>query len=259
MKFEHEKPHSAKKPNSVLKYIMNSGADIVCLQEYAFFSSGNLLKESDIKKALKMYPYSKQFRLKQSGKKEFNGLAIFSKFPILSFSEIPFKSQYNGSFIVELNIRGKRTTLINNHLESNKLSMEEREEYYGLTKEFDSQKLDILTSKITKRLTPAFKKRALQANVVSEYIVKNKNPYIIVCGDFNDTPISYSRHKIKGDLRDAFVDTGCGLGISYNKHRFLFRIDYILHSKNIKAYHCTVDRSIKNSDHYPVWTYLQLR
>ncbi|GHT71774.1 endonuclease [Bacteroidia bacterium] len=259
MKFEHLQFHSGKKTNAVLQYIVNSKADIICLQEYAFMKSGNLLKENDIKKVLKSYPYFKQLKLDQSGNKEFNGMAIFSKFPILSFKEIPFESRYNGSFLVELDIHGKKTTLINNHLESNKLSMEEREEYYGLTKEFDSQKLEILRSKITKRLTPAFKDRAKQADIVSEYIANNKNPYIIVCGDFNDTPISYSRYKIKGNLRDAFVDTGCGLGISYNSHRFLFRIDYILHSKNIKAYNCTVDKSIRNSDHYPVWTYLQLK
>ena len=259
MKFEHEKSHSQNKPNQILKYIANSKADIVCIQEYAAMQSGNHLTENDIKKALKSYPHSKILKLKQSKRKEIIGMAIFSKFPILSFKEIPFESVYNGAFVAELDINGKKTTLINNHLESNKLSMEERAEYYGLTKEFDSQKFDDLTTKITKRLTPAFKERAEQATIVSEYIKNNTNPYIIVCGDFNDTPISYSRYKVKGDLRDAFVDTGKGLGISYNRHRFLFRIDYILHSKNIKAYNCTVDKSIRNSDHYPVWTYLQLR
>ncbi len=259
MKFEHERPHSKGKNNPIVKYIADSGADIVCIQEYASVSKGNHLKETDIKNAFKAYPYSKLLKLRQSTQNNILGMAIFSKFPILSFEEIHFESKYNGSFMVELDINGKRTTLINNHLESNKLSMEERNEYYGLTKDFDSQKLDNLTTKITKRLTPAFKERAEQATMVSEYIKKNTNPYIIVCGDFNDTPISYSRQKIKGDLRDAFVDSGRGLGISYNSHRFLFRIDYILHSKNINAYNCTVDRSIKNSDHYPVWTYLQLK
>ncbi len=259
MRFDDQKKHSKKNPNAILKYIATNDADIVCIQEYGSMSSGNHLTDDDIKNALKAYPYSKLLKLKQSKRKEIVGMAIFSKFPILSYKEIPFESKYNGSFIVELDINGKRTTLINNHLESNKLSIDERNEYYGLTKDFDSQKLDNLTIKITKRLTPAFKERAEQASIISEYIKENKNPYIIVCGDFNDTPISYSRQKIKGDLRDAFVDTGRGLGISYNSHRFLFRIDYILHSKNIKAYNCTVDRSIRNSDHYPVWTYLQLK
>ena len=259
MKFEHEKPHTKKSPNQILQYIVNSNADIICLQEFGAFTNDNHLNENDIKQALKAYPYYRLLKLNWSGKKHVYGLAVFSKFRITSFKEIPFDSEYNGAFSVELNVRGKKVTLINCHLESNKLSMEERSEYYELTKEFDSQKLDQITSSMNKRLTPAFKTRAKQAQTIAEYIKKSKNPYIIVCGDFNDTPISYTRRAVKGDLRDAFVDTGFGLGISYNRHRFLFRIDYILHSKNIKSFNCTVDRKLKNSDHYPVWTYMQLK
>ncbi len=259
MKFEHEKAHKKNNPNRILQYIIDSKADVVCLQEYAFIESGERLKDQDIKNALKGYRYSRTLKLSNGYGNEFFGLAIYSKFPILSFKEIPFESHYNGSFIAELDIKGKRTTLINNHLESNKLSLDERTEYYDLTKEFDSDKLEVVTSRVTKRLTPAFKIRAKQADIVSKYIKENENPYIIVCGDFNDTPISYSRHQIKGDLKDAFVSTGSGLGISYNRHRFLFRIDYIFHSKNIKAYNCSVDNSIKNSDHYPVSTYLEFK
>ncbi len=256
MQFEFRKPHTKKKPNEIIQYIIDSKADIVCLQEYGSNIKGK--KSDDVSEILKMYPYSRKLNLKSwPDKNQIFGLAIFSKFPIESFEEIPFESEFNGSFMAELNINGKKTTIINNHLESNKLSMEERNEYYSLTKDFDSHKLDILTTKMANRLTPAFKKRAEQAHIIKEYIAKNKNPYLIVCGDFNDTPISYSRHTIKGNLKDAFAETGTGLGISYNSFRFLFRIDYIFYSKNIKSYNCTVDRKIKKSDHYPVWTYLQ--
>jgi len=127
-----------------------------------------------------------------------------------------------------------------------------------LTKEMGTQSIDALTQTMTKRLTPAFKDRAMQAQIISKIIKENENPYVIVCGDFNDTPISYTRHKIKGNLRDAFVDSGFGLGITYNKYRFLFRIDYILHSDNIKSYNCTVG-DLKDSDHYPLWCYLQFK
>jgi endonuclease/exonuclease/phosphatase family metal-dependent hydrolase len=141
-------------------------------------------------------------------------------------------------------------------LESTKIAEDERSDYYNLTKEPDTQKLEAFTHTMFQRLTPAFKLRAKQADMISEVIKESKNPYIIVCGDFNDTPISYARHKIKVYLTDAFVESGSGMGITYNKHRFLFRIDYIFHSANMKAYNSTVGK-LKNSDHYPVWTYLQ--
>ncbi|MCL1934448.1 MAG: endonuclease/exonuclease/phosphatase family protein [Candidatus Azobacteroides sp.] len=246
-------------PNKIIQYIIENDADIVCIQEFgASKSNTTLLTEDNIKNAMEKYPYYYAYPLQFPYKSQDFGLAIFSRFPILSMQKVPYESAYNGSFITELDIRGKRVTLINNHLESNKLSREERSNYYQLTKEPDTQSLDAFTQTMTKRLTPAFKARAGQAQIISQIIKENENPYIIVCGDFNDTPISYARHKIKGNLRDAFVDSGFGLGITYNKYRFLFRIDYILHSKNIQSYNCTVGK-LKSSDHYPLWCYLQFK
>ena len=246
-------------PNNILQFILESDADIVCIQEYASVRNNNKrLSDDDITEALKKYPYNYFNSLYYPSHNDNYGLAIFSRFPILSTKKIPYESRYNGSFITELDINGKRVSLINNHLESNKLTEEERSHYYQLTREIDTQSLDAFTQTMTSKLTPAFKSRATQAQIISKAINENENPYIIVCGDFNDTPISYARYKIKGGLRDAFVDSGFGLGITYNKYRFLFRIDYILHSDNIKSYNASVGK-LKDSDHYPLWCYLQLK
>ena len=248
-------------PNKILQYIQENDADIVCIQEFgASKSNTNLLTEKNVADAMKKYPYFYTYPLHFPYPNEDYGLAIFSRFPILSIQKIPYQHEnaINGSFMAELDIRGKRVTIIINHLESNKLSEEERSNYYQLTREVDTQSLDAFTQMMTKRLTPAFKARAIQAQIISGIIKENKNPYLIVCGDFNDTPISYARYKIKGNLRDAFVDSGFGLGITYNKYRFMFRIDYILHSDNIKSYNCTVG-DLKNSDHYPLSCYLELK
>lgn len=253
------KDNSGNPPSKILQYIQENDADIVCIQEFGASKDNTaLLTDNNIKDALAKYPYYYAYPLQFPYNSQNYGIAIFSRFPILSFQKVPYESAFNGSFITELNIHGKRVTLINNHLESNKLSEEERSNYYQLTREMDTQSLDNFTQTMTKRLTPAFKARAGQAQIISQLIKENKNPYIIVCGDFNDTPISYTRQKIKGNLRDAFVDSGFGLGITYNKYRFLFRIDYILHSNNIKSYNCTVGK-LKNSDHYPLWCYLELK
>ncbi|MDR3340770.1 MAG: endonuclease/exonuclease/phosphatase family protein [Candidatus Symbiothrix sp.] len=259
MRFESIKRDTPDQPNKILQYIKDADADVVCLQEYgAAVTTPGFLKEKDILKAMKNYPYHFIHYLHFPYQSEILGLAIFSKFPILSTRKVPYESDYNGSFVTELDIHGKKVTLINNHLESNKLSEEERNNYYKMTQEIGTQSLDVFTKTMTKRLSPAYKIRALQAQLIADIVAKNKNPYIIVCGDFNDTPISYARHKIKGNLCDAFVDSGFGLGITYNKYRFLFRIDYILYGKNIKSYNCTVGK-LRNSDHYPVWCYLELK
>jgi len=261
MRFNNMKKDNPKgdSPNKILQYIMESDADIVCIQEFGVTGGGdNFLGVDYVINTLSKYPYHNIPRMRYPFRNQIFDLAVFSKFPILSFQKVLYESDYNESYAFELDIRGKRVTLINNHLESNKLTDEERSNYYQITKEPDTQSLNDFTQIMSKRLTPAFKTRAEQAEIVSQTISENKNPYIIVCGDFNDTPISYARYKIKGNLRDAFSDSGFGLGITYNKYRFLFRIDYILHSDNIKSYNCTVGK-LNSSDHYPLWCYLQLK
>ncbi|MDR2848185.1 MAG: endonuclease/exonuclease/phosphatase family protein [Bacteroidales bacterium] len=247
-----------EKPSRILEYVVKQDPDIVCFQEFALSQDDDHLTKKDVTKALKKLPYSYI--------EPDNHIAVFSKFPIKSTKKIPIKSEAgNGSFIAELDVHGKKVVLINNHLESNKIAEDERAAFRDMTKEPDAHKLKRFFSQtLLNRLTPAFKWRAKQANDISE-VIKHQvhdattgKPYIIVCGDFNDTPISYAHHKIKGDLVDSFVESGSGMGITFNKYRFLFRIDYIFHSKNIKSYNTTVGQ-LRDSDHYPLTTYLQLQ
>ncbi|MDR1561573.1 MAG: endonuclease/exonuclease/phosphatase family protein [Dysgonamonadaceae bacterium] len=242
--------------NPILDYIKNSKADIVCIQEYGYTTDNVHLSKRDILNALKDLPYYHFDRFSAPTNNAY-GIAIFSKYPFSKVEKLHYSSENNGSIMVDLDINGKRLTLINNHLESNNLSPEDRTGFYDLTRNLNSEKLENFTHLMHHRLTPAFKTRAKQAEVISEVISKSENPYIVVCGDFNDTPVSYVHHKISENLCDAFVETGFGPGITYNRHRFLFRIDHILHSKNIKAYNCTVGK-IKTSDHYPVSCILKL-
>ena len=90
----------------------------------------------------------------------------------------------------------------------------------------------------------AFRIRAEQADIIADEIEALQGDYLIVCGDFNDTPISYARRRIQGQLRDAYVESGKGVGISYNGNMFWFRIDHILHSPNMTAYRPTGRPSI---------------
>ena len=97
----------------------------------------------------------------------------------------------------------------------------------------------------------SYKMRAEQAEKVGEYV--HNTPYpIILCGDFNDVPVSYTYHSVKGDkLIDAFRECGSGYGYTYNKKLFHFRIDQIMHSKEGKAIQFK-GGDVKYSDHYPI-------
>ncbi len=256
MGFNKLKKDSEEVPNPILKYIQEKNPDIICMQEYQFSSSKRHLTEADITRVFSNYPYHKKYNVNR--KRMGNWLACYSKYPILSSRIIPYKSSYNGSVIYELLVKGDTITLINNHLESNKLTKEDKDVYEDMIKNPQAKKVSNGVRQLVKKLAEASAIRAVQAKVIAKEISASKHQSIIVCGDFNDTPISYAHRVIAQNLDDTFTKSGCGLGISYNQNKFYFRIDNILTSKNLKAYNCMVDKSIKESDHYPIWCYIAL-
>lgn len=241
--------------NSILQYLAKSNADIICLQEYGTsHSSGKYVNEEYIQSMMKNYPYQDVTVVgdKSSG----NKLALFSRFPILSSRCIRYQSNYNGSVCYELAITGDTVTLINNHLESNKLTLRDREKYEGFLDSLKAGAVKAENRSLLRKFADASVIRAKQARAIAGAIATSPHQSVIVCGDFNDSPLSYAHQLISRHLKDAFTQSGCGLGVSFNRNKFFFRIDNILISKDLQSYNCTVDRSIKSSDHYPIWCYI---
>ncbi|MCD7899386.1 MAG: endonuclease/exonuclease/phosphatase family protein [Bacteroides sp.] len=240
--------------NPILNYIRDSGADIICMQEFVPSGDKKRLTQKDFDDALKAYPCQAIYRI---GNSKGNGTACYSKYPILSSRPLAFESQSNGSVLYEIKIGKDTLTLINNHLESNKLTVEDRMLYQEMLESPEaSRKMKQDIAYLLGKLKETVVIRAKQAKTVSKEISQSPHKYIVVCGDFNDSPISYSHRFLTQQLDDAFTQSGRGLGISYNRNRFYFRIDHILISKNLQSYRCTVDRSIRDSDHYPMWCYI---
>ena len=237
--------------NPMLSYIIKSKANIACIQEYNSSVAGRGENKKQQNQLYKLYPYHLATKIgKQDGA---NGMAIFSTYPILSSRKIAIDSQYNGAMIYKLSIGADTLYVINCHLESNKLVLEDKVIYEEMLKDPNAEKFKDGLPHLVKKLGEAAAIRAQQANIISREIAQvPPNSYVLVCGDFNDTPISYTHRVISQNMKDAFVESGNGLGISYNQHKLYFRIDHILTSKNISSYDCEVDRSIKDSDHYPI-------
>lgn len=257
MGFNKLKKHTKDDPNPIIEYILEKDPDIVCLQEFQFSTDKHLLTEAGINKAFKKYPYHRKNNVSTYGNG--NWVACYSKYPILSVTPISYKSTYNGSVAYEILVDGDTMTVVNNHLESNKLTKEDKDAYVDMIKDPQTEKVKNGVRHLVKKLAEASAIRAVQADTIRNVIATSRHSSVIVCGDFNDTPISYAHRVISKGLDDAFTTSGRGLGISYNQHRFYFRIDNILISKNLVAYNCTVDNSIKESDHYPIWCYIGLR
>lgn len=247
MGFDQEGGWSDENPNPILKYLHDSKADVVCLQE-----AGGL-KDSDRIKYLGSYPYYKETSVGNNG----NVLACFSKYKIISSEKIDNQTETNGSVVYRLLIKGDTILLINNHLQSNRLTMEDKAKYKKMFKEPKERTFREGFQLLMKKLPLANRLRGPQADSVSKLIRQRRYHGVWVCGDFNDSPVSYTHRVIADDLVDAFVESGQGIGVSYNQKGFPFRIDNILVTKEWRTYKCTVDNSIKTSDHYPIWCYLK--
>lgn len=249
--FSNRKAHTKETPNPILSYLANSNADIICLQECVW---GNKLKRKDIDYALKEYRYKHHY----SFAKDLNGLGCYSRYPILSATPIKYKSKGNGSIAYRIKVNNDTLLIINNHLESFKIHDSDIEIYHNLLDTPNNHQFTSGSKALLKKLMLPAATRAQQADSIACIIEKSSEQKIIVCGDFNDSPISYAHRVVGQYLQDAFAQSGNGLGISYHENRFYFRIDHIFLSKNMKSYECTVDRSVKASDHYPIWCYISI-
>lgn len=249
--------------NPILPYIAHSGADIICMQEFAVDTKKDMEKIislAEFDDVMVDYPYRTIIRLGDTISSTMYGLACYSKYPIERVARIPIESAFNGSAMYEIKIGKKYITIVNNHLESNRLTAEDKELYKELVVDQRRDRLGAVTENIRSHLDPAFKTRALQANIIADCIrlQRGKTDAMIVCGDFNEPPISYAYQKIKGNFLDAYKYTGSGIGITYHEDGFYFRIDYIMHSLNLQAYNCTVG-TVKYSDHYPIWSWISFK
>lgn len=251
MAFGMGERHTKESPNATLAYMAASNADIICIQECIWMGKIN---KKEVDYALRSYKYKHYYPIYDG----LNGLAVYSKFPILSAKPVPYESHLNGSMAYHIKVGEDTLLVVNNHLESNKIAEADKAIYQNMMDDPNEQNLKEGSKLLLKKIAEASAIRSAQADAVAKIVRDFKGQGVIVCGDFNDSPISYAHQTICKGLNDAFVESGNGLGISYNRNRFYFRIDHILTSKNMKVYQCTVDRSVKASDHYPIWCHISL-
>ena len=241
-----EYDHSKGAGMEILNYLCKERADIVCLQEF----STSIVSQDDINQKLNpIYQYSDTMSVGEGGE----AIAIYSRYPIVGKDRIEFESKGNLSGAWKLLVDEDTVVVVNNHLETTGLTKEQRKDFKNLLKGNLHKDTAEETSKmLVKKLAESTQKRALEADAVADYIEQHLRYPIIVCGDFNDGPISYAHRVIAKKLKDCYIESGNGLGISYHRGGFFVRIDNVMCSDDFIPYRCVVDSKIKASDHYPI-------
>ena len=150
-------------------------------------------------------------------------MGCYSRFPILSAHPVRYASLNNGSIAYKIKVNGDTLLVVNNHLESNKLTEKDKEVYREMMKDPDKQKVSQGSRLLIRKLAEASAIRAVQADSIARLVAGYKGGGIIVCGDFNDSPISYTHRVVGEGLNDAFVESGNGFGDILIIKSFLFQ------------------------------------
>lgn len=225
----------------IIGFLKQSGADIICLQEVRL----NKRQIFDIYKD--KFPDITHMQLAHTSGA--GGQLTLTRFPIVNMGEMRFKNTGNMIIFTDLLIGADTVRVYNCHLQSYGLLPKEINTMDSIDFEsnsYNERKFKMLAWKFKN----ANVKRAQQAAALREHIDKCRYP-VIVCGDFNDTPISFTYRTVRGDLKDSFIESGKGTANTYNGKMPSFRIDYILHSPNFESYNFEVS-SLNHSDHYPI-------
>ena len=223
---------------SMLNWLANEDTDIKCLQEFynddsssVFNTTRTLLKQGEYQ------GFVSPSLVNRIGA-EF-GLAIFSRFPILLQGEMATEED-SIQFAIYADIRTPADTVrvYNIHLRS--MSIDENA--LGDQGKYLS---------IARKLKNGFTTRAQQVNRLLSHMQTSPHP-VIVCGDFNDIPYSYSYFSLRGQLTNAFEEAGRGFGFSYNGKLPFLRIDNQFFSDALRACRFTTYQDVDFSDHFPV-------
>lgn len=235
--------------NAIFNFLQEKDADVVCFQEFYQQDRPTVFPTRDtLITLLNAKYYHERYSHKLSGRQNF-GIAMFSKYPMIARGDVIFEDLENkdNNYCIYADIvKGKDTLRIYNvHLQSIKFQKDD----YAL---FGNQNMTAGEQKSTFRLLLdklriAYPKRADQAKKVVEHMEQSPYP-VLVCGDFNDTPMSYSYNTFVSRYTDAFRNSSSGLGITYAGKVPAGRIDYIFHSKEIHSSNFQVQKAVF-SDH----------
>lgn len=232
-------------PDRISRLILRLDPDIVCLQEY---NAAVVRQSAAFTNLLKNYSV-----VGTSGTVAAGPMVILSKFPIVQSDTIPASG---ASMWADVRIGDEVVRIFNNHLHTTEIKADDDE--------FLTQRLYLTDSTRWAKIRSIIRRhrnnsvlRAEQVDRIAPVIAATRTDYI-VCGDFNDTPVSYVYRTMARGAEDAFSECGTGYSHTYRGFFNTLRIDYLLHSSGFRAVSYATP-FVTYSDHLPVIVRLQKR
>ncbi len=249
--------HNRETRAQILEFLKSESPDILCFQEYYTEDSDVFNNTDTLVELLNLPYYQYHYTTHRVHNTKHWGIILFSRYPITSKGVIEFsKKASNTCVYADIKYKDDTIRVYNVHLESIRFKKPDYEYVEDLKDNIEDKNWGGLR-RIYGRLKNAFIKRASETDKIVEHLKECTYP-IIFCGDFNDPPSSYTYRSFSSVLNDSFDKGERGFGATYNGPFPAFRIDYILHSKEIEVISSKVINN-KLSDHRPVIAFLKLK
>jgi len=236
----------------VIEYLSGENPDVICLQEFRIHEAefAPIIRKMARQWGLP-YHFEKDY-YKTDRHSGINGIATFSKFPVVKTGSLELMSKKCFGIYTDLVLQKDTVRLFNVHLASLRLGQKDIDFYYQL-KNTETQNVDLKAGlfSILKKLKLAFNIRASETDKLLSTIRQSPYP-VIVCGDLNDSPFSYTYRQLTMSLSDAYREAGEGLfGSTYDGAMPNYRIDFIFYDNHMKAFSYK-KLDVHFSDHYPI-------
>ena len=237
--------------DKIFKYLKERNPDVVCFQEfYHQDAPTKFITRDTLTSILGSVDFHERYAHKLAGRQNF-GIALFSKYPIIEKGNVAFPvahSNFNYCIYADIVKNNDTIRVYNVHLQSISLQKDD----YALFDEKNVASAEESSNavKLIHKINQAFPVRAEQAAVIMEHV--RNSPYkAVVCGDFNDTPLSYCYNQFNQILVDAYRNTSKGIGTTYAGRIPVGRIDYIFHSLKLGSKDFVIQQEAL-SDHYAI-------
>ncbi len=229
----------------MINWLLHADADILCLQE--FYNQPGSEDFNAISK-LKKGGYRHHFfsRALRTGWEASLGMATLSRYPILH-TEIVRKTPKSNNQILMTDIKLPLgvVRVLNVHLQSNFLKQSEIDE----SKQGENVSMNLKS--IWRKLTYGYTVRTEQAQLLLQTIAASPHP-VLVAGDLNETPYSYTYNQLNQVLNNSFEKAGRGFGFTYNGYIPFLRIDNLFVDNRFEVLIFQTHRHVQYSDHFPV-------
>ncbi|MBR4028125.1 MAG: endonuclease/exonuclease/phosphatase family protein [Alistipes sp.] len=215
-------------------------ADIVCFQEYAL----DMPCVERVDSLFNAY-HGKVYRrdVVETGDVV---LRTYSRYPIIASGAISGEGRGTSQW-VDVVIKNDTLRIFNNHLYTMNISSEDSSDIEQGRILQDGERMRSIVDRIAKN-------SSVRADFVDTLsMVIDNTPYRrVICGDFNDTPMSYVYSTLKQNHVDAFEECGRGYGYTFRPMYGTLRIDYILHSPELETESYVAGDDVLLSDHLPI-------